>query len=88
MREYDNISGGIAAATATYASISDINNIINMILLIISIINILLVVIFKIWDRVKDGKFTKEELNDTIKDVEDAKREIGILADKNEKEEK
>ena len=72
----------IATATATYASITDISNVLNIILLIISIANILLVVIFKIYDRLKDGKLTKEEINDTIKDVEDAKREIGILIDK------
>lgn len=77
--KYDSISASIAAATGTYATVTDINNVINMILLIVSVANILLVIIFKIYDRIKDGKLTKEEINDTIKDVEDAKRDIGIL---------
>ena len=86
MKNYDNASGMIATATATYASITDISNVLNIILLIISIANILLVVIFKIYDRLKDGNLTKEEREDTIKDVEDAKREIGILIDKKGKD--
>jgi len=85
MNKYDNVSASIAAATGTYASITDINNIINMVLLIISIANILLVLIFKIYDRIKDGKLTKEERDATIKDVEDAKRDIGLLIDNNKK---
>lgn len=88
MKNYDNASAAIAAATGTYATITDINNILNIILLVISIANILLVVIFKIYDRLKDGKLTKEEREDTIKDIEDAKRDLGILINKKGNEKK
>ena len=87
--KYENASGMISSATATYAAtIGDINNIINMIILIVSLVNIVLVVCFKVYDRLKDGKLTKEEMNDTIKDVKDAVRESSELINKNRKEEK
>lgn len=87
MFKYDNTSGVISTATATYAAtIGDINNVINMIILVVSLINIVLVVCFKVYDRVKDGKFTKQEINDTIEDVKDAVRESSDLINKNRKE--
>lgn len=87
MTKYDNASGMISSATATYAAtVGDINNVINMIILIVSLVNIVLVVIFKVYDRLKDGKLTEEEKNDTIEDVKDAVRESSELINKNRKE--
>ena len=87
MFKYDNTSGVISTATATYAAtIGDINNVINMVILVVSLINIVLVVCFKIYDRVKDGKLTKAEIKDTIEDVKDAVRESSDLINKNRKE--
>lgn len=89
MTKYDNASGMISSATATYAAtVGDINNVINMIILIVSLVNIILVVCFKIYDRIKDGKFDKKEASDTIEDIKNAVRESSDLINKNRKEDK
>ena len=85
MKDYESVSAPLAAITGAI-SIADLTNIINMIVLIISALNIVLCVAFKIWDRIKDGKLTKEEIKDTINDVEDAKRDIEHLLNKETEE--
>lgn len=85
MKGYENPSAAIAAITGA-VSLSDLTNVINIIVLVISALNILLCLIFKIWDRLKDGKLTQEEFNDTIKDVEDAKSELEHLTNKDKGE--
>lgn len=86
MKDYEYVSAPLAAITGAI-SVADLTNIINIIVLVISAINIILCVFFKIYDRIKDGKFTKEEFHDTIKDVKDAIEDIESLTDKKDKEE-
>lgn len=84
MKDYEYVSAPLAAITGAI-SVADLTNIINIIVLVISAINIVLCVFFKIYDRIKDGKLTKEEFNDTIKDVKDAVEDIQQLTNKRNK---
>lgn len=81
MKNYEAPSGCLAAITGSIA-IADLNNIINLIILVISLANIIFVIFCKIYDRIKDGKLTKEEINDTIKDIKDASEEVESLINK------
>lgn len=86
MKDYESVSAPLAAITGAI-SVADLTNIINIIVLVISATNILLCLFFKIYDRIKDGKLTKEELNDTIKDVKDALEDVEQLTKGNERKE-
>ena len=81
MKEYELPSGMLATITGGIA-ITDLNNIINCIILIISLANIIFVIFCKIYDRIKDGKLTKEELSDTIKDIKEGAEEAQALINK------
>lgn len=85
MKNYEAPSAALAAITGSI-SLADLTNVINIIILVISGANILLCLGFKIYDRVKDGKLTKEEITDTIKDVKDASKDIENLLNKKEGE--
>lgn len=86
MKDYMNISSGVSILTGG-VSLVDITNVLNIVILVISIANILFVLACRIYDRLKDGKLTKDEIKDTIKDVGDAKSEIEHLVNKNKDEE-
>lgn len=84
MKDYEYVSAPLAAITGAI-SVADLTNIINIIVLVISAINIVLCVIFKIYDRLKDGKFTQEEKEATIKDIKETTNALQNLT-KNKKE--
>lgn len=57
-------------------SIQDIECYMNIILIIISILVLSVNFGLRVFDRVKDGKLTKEEIKDTIDDAQRLKEEI------------
>lgn len=79
---YDKFS---VCMSSLFASLSfyDIENVLNIVILVLSIINILIVLFSKIYNKLKDGKLTKEEINEikndiqtAINDVEDVKKGV------------
>ena len=57
-------------------SIQDIECYMNIILIVISILILSINFGLRVFDRVKDGKLTKQEIQDTIEDAEQFKEEI------------
>ena len=57
----------------------DLENILSIIILILSIINILIVLASKIYNKIKDGKLTSEELNEITEDIKQSIDEINNI---------
>ena len=57
----------------------DLENILSIIILILSIINILIVLASKIYNKIKDGKLTNEELHEITEDIKDSIDEINNI---------
>lgn len=72
---YDKISVCFSSLFASF-SLMDLENILSIIILILSIINILIVLASKIYNKLKDGKLTKEEINEIKNDIQTAINEI------------
>lgn len=72
---YDKFS---VCLSSLFASISlyDIENVLNIVILVLSIVNILIVLFTKIYNKVKDGKITQEELKEIKNDIQSAINEI------------
>lgn len=54
----------------------DLENILSIIILILSIINILIVLASKIYNKIKDGKLTSEEIHEITEDIKQSIDEI------------
>lgn len=72
---YDKISVCFSSLFASF-SLMDLENILSIIILILSIINILIVLASKIYNKLKDGKLTKEEINEIKSDIETAINDV------------
>lgn len=72
---YDKISVCFSSLFASF-SLMDLENILSIIILILSIINILIVLASKIYNKLKDGKLTKEEINEIKSDIQTAINEV------------
>lgn len=72
---YDKFS---VCLSSLFASISlyDIENVLNIVILVLSIVNILIVLFTKIYNKLKDGKLTKEEINEIKSDIQTAINEV------------
>ena len=57
----------------------DLENILSIIILILSIINILIVLASKIYNKIKDGKLTSEEINEISEDIKGSIDEINNI---------
>ena len=57
----------------------DLENILSIIILILSIINILIVLASKIYNKIKDGKLTSEELHEITADIKQGIDEINNI---------
>lgn len=75
---YDKISVCFSSLFASF-SLMDLENILSIIILILSIINILIVLASKIYNKLKDGKLTKEEINEIKNDIQTAFNEVEEL---------
>ena len=72
---YDKFSVCLSSLFASL-SLYDIENVLNVIILVLSIINILIVLSSKIYEKLKDGKITREELKEIKEDIQTAITEI------------
>ena len=72
---YDKFSVCLSSLFASL-SLYDIENVLNVIILVLSIINILIVLSSKIYEKLKDGKITHEELKEIKEDIQAAINEI------------
>ena len=72
---YDKISVCLSSVFASF-SLMDLENILSIIILILSIINILIVLASKIYNKIKDGKLTSEELQEITEDIKQGIDEI------------
>ena len=72
---YDKISVCFSSLFASF-SLMDLENILSIIILILSIINILIVLASKIYNKLKDGKLTKEEISEIKSDIQSAINEV------------
>ena len=72
---YDKISVCLSSVFASF-SLMDLENILSIIILILSIINILIVLASKIYNKIKDGKVTSEELHEITDDIKQSIDEI------------
>lgn len=72
---YDKFS---VCLSSLFASISlyDIENVLNIVILVLSIVNILIVLFSKIYNKLKDGKLTKEEINEIKNDIQNAINDV------------
>lgn len=75
---YDKISVCFSSLFASF-SLMDLENILSIIILILSIINILIVLASKIYNKLKDGKLTKEEISEIKNDIQTAFNEVEEL---------
>lgn len=57
----------------------DLENILSIIILILSIINILIVLASKIYNKIKDGKLTSEEIQEISEDIKQGINEINNI---------
>ena len=57
----------------------DLENILSIIILILSIINILIVLASKIYNKIKDGKLTSDEIHEISEDIKDSIDEINNI---------
>ena len=57
----------------------DLENILSIIILILSIINILIVLASKIYNKLKDGKLTSEEMHEITEDIKQGIDEINNI---------
>lgn len=72
---YDKFSVCLSSLFASL-SLYDIENVLNIVILVLSIVNILIVLFTKIYNKVKDGKITQEELKEIKNDIQAAINEI------------
>ena len=75
---YDKISVCLSSVFASL-SLMDLENILSIIILILSIINILIVLASKIYNKIKDGKLTSEELQEITNDIKQGIDEINNI---------
>ena len=75
---YDKISVCVSSLFASF-SLIDLENILSIIILILSIINILIVLASKIYNKIKDGKLTREEMQEISEDIKQGIDEINNI---------
>lgn len=75
---FDKISVCFSSLFAGF-SLMDLENILSIIILILSIINILIVLASKIYNKIKDGKLTSEEINEITEDIKESIDEINNI---------
>lgn len=75
---YDKISVFASSLFASF-SLMDLENILSIIILILSIINILIVLASKIYNKIKDGKLTSEEIKEISEDIKQGIDEINNI---------
>ena len=75
---YDKISVCLSSVFASF-SLMDLENILSIIILILSIINILIVLASKIYNKIKDGKLTSEEIHEITEDIKQGIDEINNI---------
>ena len=85
-RWFDNLRKNVLSALSDMGcfgslvlSVQDIECYMNIILIVISIFILCVNFGLRVWDRVKDGKLTKEEIQDTIDDAEKLKDDISKM---------
>ena len=57
-------------------SVQDFESYLNIVLIVISILILSVNFFLRFYDRAKDGKLTKQEIKETIDDLQDAKNKI------------
>ena len=66
----------VLSSCSIFLSAQDIESYINIAFIIISVTILIINFGLRIYDRMKDGKLTKEEIHDTIEDAEHLVEEI------------
>ena len=69
-------ASNLSAVGSLVISATDVESKLNCILIVISIVILCVNFALRVWDRVKDGKVTIEEIKDTIDDVTQLKDDI------------
>lgn len=69
-------SSSILSSFSIFLSTQDIESFLNIAFIIISVIILCINFGLRIYDRMKDGKLTKEEIKDTVEDAEHLIEEI------------
>lgn len=69
-------SSSILSSFSIFLSTQDIESFLNIAFIIISVIILCINFGLRIYDRMKDGKLTKEEIQDTVEDAEHLIEEI------------
>lgn len=60
-----------SAGSALIFTIQDIYSIVGLVCTCISVFVLLVNLLFKVYDRIKDKKITKQEVSDTLDDIEE-----------------
>ena len=69
-------SSSILSSCSIFLSMQDIESFLNIAFIIISVMILCINFGLRIYDRIKDGKLTKEEIQDTVEDAEHLIEEI------------
>lgn len=69
-------SSSILSSFSIFLSTQDIESFLNIAFIIISVLILCINFGLRIYDRLKDGKLTKEEIKDTVEDAEHLIEEI------------
>lgn len=74
--QFSNMLSSLFSSCSLILSVQDLENYLNLIIACISAIVLLINFGLRIYDRIKDGKYTEEEIKDTIEDLENIKDKI------------
>ena len=63
-------TSSVLSSCSIFLSVQDIESYINIAFIVVSVLILCINFGLRIYDRMKDGKLTKEEIDDTIEDAE------------------
>lgn len=69
-------TSSVLSSFSIFLSVQDIESYINIAFIVVSVMILCINFGLRIYDRMKDGKLTKEEIDDTIEDAEHLIEEI------------
>ncbi len=69
-------TSSVLSSCSIFLSVQDIESYINIAFIVVSVMILCINFGLRIYDRMKDGKLTKEEIDDTIEDAEHLIEEI------------
>lgn len=69
-------TSSVLSSCSIFLSVQDIESYINIAFIVVSVMILCINFGLRIYDRMKDGKLTKEEIDDTIEDAEHLIKDI------------